>query len=220
MPFMEYGRIMSRITKITAGKKRDKRFNIFLDEKFAFSVPAEVMVKDRLHQGKELTDEDIEVLSKSDSYYRCLNTAVRYLGYRPRSESEMKQRLLRGGFNPGCIEKVLTKLKEQGLIDDNDFARFWKENRETFSPRSRRLTGLELQSKGLDRETIEEIIDEVDDEKNAYKAATGKAHRLSLSDKSAFSRKMSDFLRRRGFGYDVINHTVEKVWKEYCNVHV
>jgi len=86
---------MSRITKITVGKSREKRFNIFLDEKFAFSVPAEVMVKDRLHKGRELTGNDIEALSQSDSYYRCLNTALRYLGHRPRSESEMKQRLLR-----------------------------------------------------------------------------------------------------------------------------
>lgn len=217
---MGYDRMMSRITKITAGKRREKRFNIFLDEKFAFSVPAEVMVKDRLHKGKELTDDDIKVLSKTDCYYRCLNKAVRYLGYRPRSESEMKQRLLQGGFDVDCIEKVIVKLKEQGLVDDNDFARFWKENRETFSPRSRRLTGLELQRKGLDSETIEEIVGEVDDEKNAYKAATGRLHRLPLTDRSVFYRKMSDFLRRRGFGYDVINHTVEKVWKENNNGNV
>jgi len=208
---------MSRITKITVGKSREKRFNIFLDEKFAFSVPAEVMVKDRLHKGRDLTGNDIEALSQSDSYYRCLNTALRYLGHRPRSESEMKQRLLRGGFDTVCIEKVLVKLKERGLVNDNDFARFWKENRNSFSPRSQRLTRMELQSKGLDRETIENIVGEVDDSENAYRAATGRVRRLSLSDEPVFRRKMSDFLRRRGFGYDVINHTVEKVWQEYSN---
>ena len=208
---------MSKITKMTPGRSREKRINIFLDGKFAFSLLAEVALKEGLQVGQELSVNEVEALTKSDQYHRCLNAAIRYLGYRPRSKAEVRQRLQRRGFDNDCTEKVLAKLKEQGLVDDTAFARFWKENRESFSPRSRWLTRLELQRKGLDGGTIELVVDEVDDSDSAYRAALSKTHRLSTSDYQGFRRRLGEHLRRRGFSYEVINNTVERVWKECGN---
>ena len=208
---------MSKITKITPGRSREKRINIFLDGKFAFSLLAEVALKEGLQVGQELSINEVEALTNSDQYHRCLNAAIRYLGYRPRSKAEVRQRLQRRGFDNDCTEKVLAKLKEQGLVDDTAFARFWKENRESFSPRSRWLTRLELQRKGLDGGTIELVVDEVDDSDSAYRAALSKTHRLSTSDYQGFRRRLGEHLRRRGFSYEVINNTVERVWKECGN---
>jgi len=205
---------MSEITKLTAGKGRSKRINVFMDGRFTFSLMAEVVLKEGLQVGQELSASQIEALVRSDRYHRCLNAAVHYLGYRPRSEAEIRQRLQRHGFDGDCVERVLAKLKEQGLVDDTAFARFWKENRESFSPRSRGLTRLELQRKGLAGGIIEQVVDEVDDSDSAYRAALGKARRLSPSDYQGFRRRLGEHLRRRGFGYEVINHTVERIWKE------
>jgi len=205
---------MSEITKLTAGKGRSKRINVFMDGRFTFSLMAEVVLKEGLQVGQELSASQIEALVRSDRYHRCLNAAVHYLGYRPRSEAEIRQRLQRHGFDGDCVERVLAKLKEQGLVDDTAFARFWKENRESFSPRSRGLTRLELQRKGLAGGIIEQVIGEVDDSDSAYRAALGKARRLSPSDYQGFRRRLGEHLRRRGFGYEVINHTVERIWKE------
>ena len=205
---------MSKITKLTAGKSREKRVNVFLDGKFAFSLLAEVALKEGLQVGQELSDSQVTALAKSDHYHRCFNAAIRFLGYRPRSEAEIRQRLQRHGFDSDCIERVLAQLKEQGLVDDTAFARFWKENRESFSPRSRWLTRLELQRKGLAGGIIEQVADEVDDSDSAYRAALSKARRLSPSDYQDFRRRLGEHLRRRGFGYEVIKHTVERIWKE------
>ena len=205
---------MSIITKLNTGKSREKRVNLFLDGKFTFSLLAEVAIKEGLHVGQELSSHQVEALAESDHYHRCFNAAIRYLGYRPRSEVETRQRLQRHGFDSNSTEKVITKLKEQGLVDDTAFARFWKENRESFSPRSRWLTSLELQRKGLDGGIIEEVAGEVDDSDSAYRAAISKARRLLPSDYQNFRRRLGEHLRRRGFGYEVINNTIEKVWKE------
>jgi len=205
---------MSKVTKLTPGKSRGKRVNIFLDGKFAFSLLAEVAVKEGLQVGQELSAEQVKALARSDRYHRCLYAALRYLGYRPRSEAEISQRLQQHGFDSDCTEKVLARLKEQGLVDDTAFARFWKDNRESFSPRSRWLTRLEMQRKGLDVGIIEEVVGEVDDGDSAYRAALSKARRLSLSDYQMFRRRLGEHLRRRGFGYEVINDTVQRVWKE------
>ncbi len=205
---------MSKITRLSVGKSRQKRVNIFLDGKFTLSLLAEVAVKEGLQVGQELSADRVETLTRSDRLQRCLNAAIRYLGYRPRSESEMRQRLQRHGFDIDCTEKALAQLKEQGLVDDSAFARFWKENRESFSPRSQWLTRLELQRKGLDGSIIEPVVGEVDDSDSAYRAALSKARRLSPSEYQDFRRRLGEYLRRRGFGYDVIKDTVERVWKE------
>ncbi len=205
---------MSKITRLSVGKSRQKRVNVFLDGKFTLSLLAEVAVKEELQVGQELSANRLETLTMSDRLQRCLNAAIRYLGYRPRSEAEIRQRLRRHGFDSDCTEKVLAQLKEQGLVDDSAFARFWKENRESFSPRSQWLTRLELQRKGLDGSIIEQVVGEVDDSDSAYRAALGKARRLSPSEYQDFRRRLGEYLRRRGFGYDVIKDTVERVWKE------
>ena len=205
---------MRKITAIRTGKGQGKRVNVFLDGKFAFSLEAEVAVRERLQVEQELSASQIEALARSDHFHRCFNAAAHYLSYRPRSESELRERLHRRGFDDS-IEAVIAKLKEQGLVDDVAFAQFWKDNRESFSPRSRWLTKLELRRKGVADDIIDQVVDTVDDNNNAYRAALSKARSLPLSDYQGFRRRLGEYLKRRGFGYGVIKHTVEQLWQEW-----
>jgi len=205
---------MSKITALRIGRGRGKRVNVFLDGRFVLSLESEVVVKEGLQVGQELSTAQVEMLSGSDRRQRCLNAAYRYLSYRPRSESEVRERLQRRGFDGDCTEAVMAKLREQGLVDDVAFARFWKENRESFSPRSQRLTRLELKRKGVVSDVIDRVVDAVDDGDSAYRAALDRVRRLPLSDYQSFRRRLSEYLKRRGFGYEVINHTVDRVWQE------
>jgi regulatory protein len=209
---------MSKITGLKAGKSREKRVNVFLDGKIALGLLTETALKEGLKVGEEVTESRLEALAVADRYQRCLNAAIRYLGYRPRSEAEIKQRLQRHGFDSECTEKALARLKEQGLVDDIAFARFWKENRETFSPRSQRMTKLELRRKGLNSDIIEQVISEVDDKDSAYRAALSRAHRLSTSDYQTFRQRLGEYLGRRGFNYSVIKEITERVWQEHKNI--
>ena len=99
-------------------------------------------------------------------------------------------------------------------MDDAAFARFWRDNRETFRPRSRRLTRLELQQKGLNAEVIEATIADIDEDASAYRAAQNRARRLAGGGYLFFRRRLGEYLRRRGFGYEVIGRTVARLWKE------
>jgi len=205
---------VKRITAIRAGKGRRKRVNIFLDGGFAFSLEAEVAIREDLKVGQELSASQIGALARSDQFHRSLNAAAHYLGYRPRSEFELRQKLHQHGFDGDSVEAVLAKFKEQGLVDDMAFAQFWKDNRESFSPRSQRLTRLELRRKGVADDVIAQVVDAIDDDESAYRAALSKARSLPLSDYQSFRRRLGEYLKRRGFGYGVISHTVERVWQE------
>ncbi len=208
---------MGKVTAIRAGRGQRKRVNIFLDGKFTFSLESEVALKENLRVGQELSDGQIEALARSDCFRRCLNAAAHYLSYRPRSEAELKQRLYRRGFDGDSAEAVLKLLKEQGLVDDIAFAQFWRDTRESFSPRSRWLTRLELRQKGVSEDIIGQVVDTVDDDDSAYRAAVSKLRSLPWSDYQSFRRRLGEYLKRRGFSYGVINHTVRRMWHEHVS---
>ncbi|MCK4368323.1 MAG: RecX family transcriptional regulator [Dehalococcoidales bacterium] len=204
---------MKKVTAISEGR-RGKRVNVFLDGKFAFSLEAEVAVREGLGVGQELSEGDIEALAGADLFQRCLNAALHYLGYRPRSEAELRQRLHRRGFDGDNVETAIARLKEQGLVDDLAFAQFWKDNRQSFSPRSQWLTRSELRQKGVAKDIIDQVVADVDDEDSAYRAAMSRARSLPTADYQSFRRRLGEYLKRRGFGYGVISHTVQQVWQE------
>lgn len=143
----------------------------------------------------------------------CYNSALRLLGYRPRSEGELRQRLLRR-FPPEAVEMVLAKLKELKLVDDAAFAHFWREGREGTRPRSAFLLRQELRQKGVAEETIALALSGLDEEDSAYRAAAKLARRCASLDYGEFRRKVGSLLRRRGFGWETARRAVDHLWRE------
>jgi regulatory protein len=150
----------------------------------------------------------------NNAFQNCLDAAYRYLSYRPRGEEELRKRLLQRGFGNDVVEKTITKLKEQNLIDDLAFAQFWKDNRLSFKPKSKRLIMRELRDKKVASEIIEQATSDIDDEDNAYKLGCSRMHSLAHLDYPGFHRRLSNYLSYRGFSYEVIKHTVALLWQE------
>jgi regulatory protein len=193
---------------------RNKKIRLFLDDKFAFSLEEAVVLQERLEVGMELSEPQVCSLQESNRYQKCLDVALKLLNYRPRSEHEISLRLNQRGFSENEVDAVLSTLKRQGLIDDSNFARFWRDNRQSFNPRSRKLTEMELRQKGVSVEIIKQEVSSIDDAENAYHAALKHARNLTMADYPAFRRRLGEYLRRRGFGYDVINTAIIRLWKE------
>jgi regulatory protein len=193
---------------------RKKKVNIFIDGSFSFSIGEEVAATAGLEVGQHLSSEQIDKLKKADLSHNCFGAALNYLGYRPRSEAEVRQRLHRRGFNDEVVDKVVIGLKERRLIDDVAFAQYWRDNRLSFRPRSRRLLKLELRQKGVAAEIANDVVEGLDDESAAYAVGLKKARVLSGLEYREFQRYLSDHLRRRGFDYETIRSAVARLWQE------
>ena len=204
---------MRTITAIEVQKRSKDRVNVFLDGAFAFSLGIEVVEEQGLHLGQRLSDPQIEELTKADRFHKCLNAAFRLLSYRPRSEAEIRTRL-GPRFEEQAIDRVVIHLKARHLVDDVAFAQFWKENRESFSPRSKRMLKLELRRKGIDPEVITDVVEAIDEELSAYRAAEKKVRSWAKEDYNTFRKKLGAFLSRRGFSSEVANRTLERLWQE------
>ena len=204
---------MARVTALKMdGSKR--RFNVFVDGSFSFTVDKDVAMQSGLQIGQDLSGDQIENLEQASLLRGCFDAALRYLSHRPRSEAEVRWRLFRHGFGNDVVNGTISKLKERGLIDDVAFAQFWKDNRMLFSPRSRQLIKLELRQKGIDAEIANEMTDDLDEEASAYKAGLKKARLLTFSDYNEYRCYLSGYLRRRGFDYEVISSVIAKLWQE------
>jgi len=153
-------------------------------------------------------------LSDSNSMQDCLNAAYHCLSYRPRSEGEIRQWLHRRGFANEVAEKAIVKLRDQNLTDDFAFAQFWKENRLSFRPKSKRFIKKELRDKKVAAEIIEQVTEDIDDEAIAYKLGSSRLSVLAHLDYPDFYRRLSSYLAYRGFSYEVIKHTAALIWQE------
>ena len=200
--------------KVTALKTDGvgRRIKVFVDGSLLFIVDKKVIAKAGLQLGQDLSVSQIEELKRTFLLQNCLDAALHYLSYRPRSESEIRQRLNQRGFGNNLINIVIDTLKERGLVDDVAFARFWKDNRLLFSPRSRRLVQHELRQKGVSAEMADEVTSGSDDESSAYKAGVRKMRGLTSADYDEFCRRLFGYLRRRGFSYEVAGRVIERLW--------
>ena len=204
---------MKTITDIKPQRRGRDRANIFLDGAFAFSVSKAVVKSSCIEPGQVLTDSQIAELTAGDSVEKCLQTALRLLNYRLRSEAEIRTRLCRR-FDREVVDSVISQLTDKQMIDDLAFATFWKQNRESCNPRGQRLLRLELSKKGVSQEVIAEVLEGIDEEESAYRAAKKKERSLQREDYDSFRSKLGSSLRRRGFSYEVIKCTVERIWRE------
>jgi regulatory protein len=148
----------------------------------------------------------------------ALDTAVRFLAQRPRSEYEVRQRLRRAGVDEATAEGVLEQLRRHQLVDDRAFAEYWVEQRQTHRPRGARLLRAELTRLGVPREGSEAVTAPLEGSAaaDAYRAASRRAaqlHRLGL-DERTFAARLGQWLARRGFDWDAIATVVQRLWDE------
>ena len=155
-------------------------------------------------------------MNDSQSGHRAHAAALRFLSYRPRSESEVRDRLLRR-FPHNVVQQVVSDLCKHGLIEDGEFSRLWTSSRVRFKPRSAKAILYELLQKGVQRHVAEEAVCGVDDHENAYRSASKISRKLQGAEFCAFQRTLWGHLRRRGFQNSVAREVISRIWEDQKN---
>lgn len=152
-----------------------------------------------------------------DLYAKLLESSIRFVSFRPRSEKEFRDFLVKKVHgktieNNKCIEKVLVRLCELEYLDDAKFIRWWVEQRSTFRPKGRRSLEQELLKKGIDKHLIEQNLDTKTNEFDfARKAIEKKLKLWEKLPRLAFKQKVYGFLSRRGFTGDTTRRIIDEV---------
>ena len=216
---------MPQITDIKPQKKNPKRFNIYVDGRFAFAVSSETLVKEGLKIEQELSEEEIQRLIKENEFQKVYDRVLNFFSYRPRSEKELSDWFVRKEIGEEIQKMVIPKIKELGLLNDEEFARWWLEQRATFRPAGKRLLKLELQRKGISGDIIVKLLDcyfersekqgsyiAKDSEKeSAKKIAEKKLNTLKRFSGLELKQKLSAHLVRRGFDWETVKEVVDEI---------
>lgn len=201
-----------KVTALRVQKRNPNRVNVYLDGEYSFGLSR--IVAAWLRVGDMLSEEKIEQLRKRDEKEVALQNALHFVDYRPRSAAEVKKKLSDKGFDASVIEEILTRLIENGTLDDARFAQGWAENRSYFRPRGRRLLALELRQKGIPDHLIEEAFDSLPEEDSlAYQAGEKQVRRWQGLEWQAFRQKMGQFLARRGFRMESILNVLPRLYE-------
>ena len=192
-------------------QKNNKRVNIYLDYEFAFGLDLENFVKFHLKVDQELDEKQINKIIKEAEFKKILDKLLNFATLRPRSEKEIKDYLKRKKSPESITEELFKRLNSLELIDDTEFARWWVEQRQSFSPKTKRVLSNELKIKGIDREIIKEILEEteIDEVKLSKELIRNKMYKWERFDPKIKKQKISQYLVVKGFGWNVIQDVLK-----------
>jgi len=146
-----------------------------------------------------------------NEYDKALSSALRYLTGRDHTEAETSRYLSKKGFSPASIESALGTCKKQSYIDDRRFSARWVESRSKNSSKSNTALRMELTTKGVSSDLLEEAIQTIDETDAAIVAAEKAAWRWKPLPWDEFSKKISASLSRKGFSFETILRVLEKL---------
>ncbi len=147
---------------------------------------------------------------------RAWNYVLRLLSLRPRTRTELRQRLLRRGFPEELVGRILARAEEEGLVNDEVFARLYAEDRLISRPCPRRMVAAELRAKGVEAKiaaaAAHAAFPELSEEELARRALAEKRARWEKLSRPVALRRAYSFLLRRGFSPDLARKVVEEAF--------
>jgi len=202
---------MPKITEISRQQHDSKRYSVFVDGEYAFSLTDEAVAENRLAVGIDVNSLPLKQIIEEDSYRRALAKAYKSLAVAAKTEKQMSDYLYKKEFEEETVVRVIEHLKELNYINDGDYAADFCESSKRLG---RRAVEFKLKQKGISEEIIRKALEKTDDGSQIENAKALAQKRLSKYAKLQVyekKRKLSAYLASRGFDWDTVREAVEAV---------
>jgi len=201
-------------------RKNDKNVNVQLDNGEKIFLSKEVVLKNGLRKGDEISDDFLSFLIKENQLFFIRQRSFNYLGRRPHSRFELTTKLKLKKYDSDLIEIILDELENKNYLNDYEYARSFARDKQKFKHfGSFRITN-ELIKKRVKKEIIEKVITEIFPAGNDTKEAVYNLNKKiknknleELNDKKVRDKLIS-FLIRKGFDYETSIKAMNEVKKE------
>lgn len=197
------------------GETKKGRFSVFADGEFLFSVHKDIFLsRKELELGREISVELLEEIRLEDEAYSCKEKALTLLEYSAHSAGRLAEKLRRF-YPPEAVDITIERLGELGLLDDLDYGRRLAADLLNLRGYSLGRVRQTLYQRRLDRETIEQVMEELEDiDQVGPIVALVKKKYLSKLRECKGRQKVAAALQRRGYGYDEIREALAQVLEE------
>lgn len=194
-----------QITKIEQQKNHAERYSVFIDGEYRFALIKEDILYFKLEEGREISDEEIQFIMDSLIYIKAQDIAVYYVGYKGRTEQEVRRKLQQKEFDEEIIDRVLDFLKKYNYINDRKFCDAYIADSIRLKPKGKAYLKMKLIEKGVDQEIIEEALKESEmDEIEGAKRLLRKKIKDFSGVEMKERQKAFAALQRKGYPYGVI----------------
>ncbi len=199
---------MGKITDIRPQQRAKSRVNIYVDGEYAAALEALTAKAGGLEIGTEISRERLAELEAESERESALRRAFSYVSRRMRTEHELHEYLKGKGYGDDIIDQVIENLKSYGYIDDDEFIRSYVENKS--GVRGKRRLRHDLGMLGVEESTVNAVLDELGDQREA----AAKAAEKYLRSHSYDYKKLCAHLSAKGFEWDDIRAAVRGIGKE------
>lgn len=177
--------------------------SIYVDGDFFAKIDSEIFLKNGLKIGSEVDEDFLKNLQYESDYKRAKDKSLYLLSFRDYSKKELIDKLKKDFSNEAVINAV-QRIIELGLINDESFARKYARELLFNKHFSKRKTEFELVQKGIDKDLICSILEQVDcDAVEQIKLLVDKKYKLAYTDEKIKKRAVA-FLQRYGYSWDDI----------------
>ncbi len=148
----------------TFQKLKNGQYKLKLEDQEELVVFEDLILKYDLLLHKEISEEQKDQLQKENVEQQAYYDALKYLKVRLRSVKEMADYLKRRGYSQPNIDFATSKLITQGYLNDQTFAHAYVQDALLCTLHGPLKIRSELEKKGIERNLIEEALQEISPE--------------------------------------------------------
>lgn len=199
--------IVTQLTDMGKG-----RYKVYIEDGPAFALYRGELKRLGIREGEEITEESLREIREEILPLRAKKRAMNLLQKREYTAAALRGKLRDGEYPEACIEEALAYVESYGYVDDLRYAKdFIVYN---LDRKSRVRIEQDLMRKGIRRDTIRAVFDELEEVGTKQNEA---AMIQSLLVKKKYDAKtasvqekqrMYAYLYRKGFHSDAINRAL------------
>ena len=208
---------MYEVESIKKKKYSKKYFINFKDNTHEYILlDLDTLTKNSISVGVKLNEDEILNVLNDQMTIDVKQKAYSFVSYKPRSEFEVRKRLADKKFSQKHIKLAIDFLYKYKLLDDKEFTKSFATSYLERKPSGKFRLSIELKKKGVSESIIEETLNEIYKQKDtidlAIKAAVKHKKKINYRHTNKQKELIIGFLKRRGFKWDIINQTIEKIF--------
>ena len=198
-----------KITGMREGVRNPERVNVYVNNKYAFSLDISQVVELGVKVGRVISSAELEEFKKASEFGKMYQRALEWVLMRPRSTKECRDYLYKKIYEKKLdkkyIDLIIEKLQAKKYLDDRRFAEYYVENRFVKKGVSEKRLRMELMKKGVSKDVVDEVMagSERNDREEILKIIVKKRNRYD-------DEKLVAYLCRQGFSYQLSKELVEE----------
>lgn len=193
------------VTSITPLDKR--RNKITFDEREPLVLYKGEIRRYHIEENEALSEAVYDEIVDEILCKRARERVLYLLKASDKTEQELRDKLKKGGYPAKPIDEAIALMKKYHYVDDRSYGERYIDS--CSKRKSRNCIKYDLIQKGLDRDSVRELLDEAQvDEEGQIRRFLEKKHYIPGETEAKEKNKLRMALARKGFSYETITRVM------------